>query len=231
MSASRVFTSGTLTIAPPSDWDLLPRTSRKRKSSPSQRRPAPRKEEMDVIVISSDDSLPEDPRLNRDVSESTRSSAQVDDLVDELELSGDTLHVPLEHQHDRLRRVIRHRSSYSFVSMRSQVEQFEIEPPGSFRCVTTVPYSYTQCSDIFFPRVSPSRHLKTNTHREGIDDACLLSNGTDSMIITGHVQDAKQISAIMLDPSSARLSSISRRIEELTQSYLSLSHLPNLTAH
>ncbi|KAF9008647.1 hypothetical protein BDZ89DRAFT_1048079 [Hymenopellis radicata] len=205
------FTSGTLTIAPPSDWDLLPRTGRQRnEAGPS--RPAPVKEEVEeVVVISSDDSLPDVAEGTRDTTESTRSSAQMDDMM--VDVSGDTLHVPLEHQHDRLRRVIRHpSSSYSFVSMRSQVEQFEVEPSGSFR-------------------LSPSRHLKTNTRREGIDDACLLSNGADSMIITGHVQDAKQISAMMIDSSSASLSSISHRIEGLMNIYPSPSPRRNSNAH
>ncbi|KAK0467936.1 WD40-repeat-containing domain protein [Desarmillaria tabescens] len=88
----------------------------------------------------------------------------------------ETLRLPVGEQYDKARRVLQHPQfpTYLAVSMYGTLEEFEVTPSLKHR---------------------PSGYIPTLL-REPVDDACVLSNGTRSVVIFSRLQESHQLSAV-----------------------------------
>ncbi|KAK0206148.1 WD40-repeat-containing domain protein [Desarmillaria ectypa] len=183
---SRGFMSGTISFQHPSaDQMLLDPGPKPLKDPYCQPVPPPESKGIDTepddddAVIVLEPLLPPAEAHAEDTKGLVAHSIPVDTSVPQSapnQLVCETLKLPVREQHDKARRLLQHPQfpTYVTVSMYSSLEEFEMTPSLKHR---------------------PSGYIPT-VLREPIDDACVLSNGTRSVVIVSRLQESHQLSAI-----------------------------------
>ncbi|KAK0453147.1 WD40-repeat-containing domain protein [Armillaria borealis] len=180
---SRGFVSGTLSFQHPSAGQMSPVSEPKPLQEPDCQPVSPPEsggndiepDDNDVVIVS--ESLLPPVKANVDVAKDTATHLiPVEPQSAPNQLIRETLRLPVREQYDKARRLLRHPQfpTYLAVSMYGSLEEFEITPSLKHR---------------------PSGYIPT-VLREPVDDACVLSNGARSVVITSRLQESHQLSAV-----------------------------------